>query len=175
MRRKKREEFECTDEAFDQIVFVCFGNINRSPFAAEALRTRVSGPRVLSAGLYEREGRPAGNEAMMAASMLGLNLEHHRSRNVANLNNEATLFVVFERFQAWELKLRFGRGTSVLPLAIFDPRLVSSLDIADPFQQNWDEAKAIFQRIEHLVDLLAQQLTVTGGTCRLSSQRKSGQ
>jgi protein-tyrosine-phosphatase/predicted ATP-grasp superfamily ATP-dependent carboligase len=62
------------------ILFLCQGNICRSPFAAAALRARVSQKeRILSAGLLPLPDRPCPELAVQAASRIGIDLGQHRS------------------------------------------------------------------------------------------------
>lgn len=68
--------------ASEQPLFVCYGNINRSPFAAAVARTRRRG-RADSGGLYRESGRSASPEALACARRHGVELGTHRSRTVS--------------------------------------------------------------------------------------------
>lgn len=61
-------------------LFVCFGNICRSPYAERAASAHGIFEEVLSAGFIEREGRLSPDEAQRAAAESGLDLSSHRSR-----------------------------------------------------------------------------------------------
>src|SRR5438128_12633633 len=63
------------------ILFVCHGNICRSPLAAALLRRALSRQEVAvaSAG-FSDPGRPAPAEAVAAASRYGVDLSAHRSQ-----------------------------------------------------------------------------------------------
>ena len=70
-----------------KILFVCDGNICRSPLAAEYLRHRavregLSHLLVDSAGVLGIEGAPAAPLSIEVASNAGLDLTRHRSRGV---------------------------------------------------------------------------------------------
>jgi protein-tyrosine phosphatase len=73
-------------EAFG-VLFVCTGNICRSP-TAEALARRELGRypgvpiQVSSAGSHALEGNPAVSRSMLAASTRGANLERHFAREL---------------------------------------------------------------------------------------------
>jgi len=70
------------------VLFVCSGNICRSPMAAACLRDRAArhGPAGLvvdSAGLLGITGEPASAEAVAVLGEIGIDLAAHRSRGVA--------------------------------------------------------------------------------------------
>ncbi|HKQ59734.1 MAG TPA: hypothetical protein VJS92_00535 [Candidatus Polarisedimenticolaceae bacterium] len=70
-----------------KVLFVCSGNICRSPMAAELLRQRAARAglghvMVESAGTLGIRGAPASAEAGAALGEIGLDLSRHRSRAV---------------------------------------------------------------------------------------------
>ncbi len=70
-----------------RVLFVCSGNICRSPMAAECLRDRAVRGRlshlvVESAGTLGINGHPAAAEAIAALDEIGLDLRGHRSRGL---------------------------------------------------------------------------------------------
>jgi len=69
----------------DSVLFLCWGNICRSPLAERRLRDRLEAAgvgdiSVRSAGLGSVENRPSPPEAVAAAERLGVDLADHRSR-----------------------------------------------------------------------------------------------
>ena len=65
------------------LLFVCHGNVMRSPVAAELFRARAAAHMafdVESAGTWTTDGRLADPRAVVAAGGLGISLESHRSR-----------------------------------------------------------------------------------------------
>lgn len=63
------------------LLFVCLGNICRSPFAEHLAREHLDEDRsLLSAGSYPVPGRRAPAEAIAAARSFGVDLSAHRSR-----------------------------------------------------------------------------------------------
>jgi protein-tyrosine phosphatase len=64
--------------ATDEPLALCFGNINRSPFAA-ALARRRPGSRAGSAGFYPQAGRPSPPSTVAGARARGVELDAHRS------------------------------------------------------------------------------------------------
>jgi len=67
----------------ENVLFVCVGNICRSPMAEALLRARLGTQgRVESAGLNALEGHPADPMAQQLMSERGLDLSAHRARQL---------------------------------------------------------------------------------------------
>jgi protein-tyrosine-phosphatase/predicted ATP-grasp superfamily ATP-dependent carboligase len=62
------------------ILFLCKGNICRSPFAEAKARAKWPGKAITSAGTYPKSDRSSPPEAIEAARALGIDLDRHRSR-----------------------------------------------------------------------------------------------
>jgi protein-tyrosine-phosphatase len=82
-----------------KVLFVCDGNICRSPMAAEYLRHRavregLSHLLVDSAGLLGIEGAPAAPLSVEVVRDAGLDLTRHRSRGVAMMDMRTADLVV---------------------------------------------------------------------------------
>ena len=80
--------------ATDTPLILCFGNINRSPFAAALARARP-GSRASSAGFYPETGRPSPGRTVAVAKRYGVDLSEHRSAVVssAQLSDAKAIFV----------------------------------------------------------------------------------
>jgi glycine hydroxymethyltransferase len=80
------------------ILFVCTGNVCRSPIAEYIFRHRLGGRTGVtanSAGIFAGSGAPASPEAVQALAEWGLDLSPHRSRPLSStLAGAATLILV---------------------------------------------------------------------------------
>jgi protein-tyrosine phosphatase len=87
----------------ERLVFVCKGNICRSPFAEQL--ARAAGVRAGSAGLDADPGRPAAPRAVEAARKRGVELSAHRSRALQDIQlGPADIVVAFEPEHAARLR-----------------------------------------------------------------------
>lgn len=137
------------------VLFLCKGNINRSPFA-ELTFAKIVAHRVKSAssGHYPESNRPTPTTARHAALAYGINLSDHRSTIVTpEALHFADLVIVFdgENYRAVTARLPEARGKTHL-LGVLD----GIAEIPDP--DGMDEAACgeIFRRIASLVNRLAE-------------------
>jgi protein-tyrosine phosphatase len=92
------------------ILFVCTGNICRSPLAQGLLESRTRAlalpVAVESCGTYARRGSPATSDAVVAAREFGLDLEGHRARPLTeHLVGRADLVLALSREHLEEVLL----------------------------------------------------------------------
>lgn len=76
----------------ERLVFVCSGNICRSPYAAEVCR--LMGLKVASLALHGRGGSLANSDAIRVADLEGVDLRHHRSINVRDFEFRSNDLVI---------------------------------------------------------------------------------
>jgi protein-tyrosine phosphatase len=122
------------------VLFLCLGNICRSPcFAAaleaEAARRRMShAVRAASAGVAPWcGGRPAHPAMVAAAAPLGIDLTGHRSRRVdAELLMAVDLVVPLDAAVREILRRQFS-GSPVPPLRMPVELGLSAADVPDPY------------------------------------------
>ena len=148
-------------------LFVCQGNIVRSPLAAALFRRRLPAHlqdvQVMSAGAGTyAEGR-SDPRAQAVATRFNVSLDGHKSKWVTpamleaadvvlamDVLNEATLWQRFPRFR-----------DKVLLLAEVDEH-AKSLEIEDPYDKNEEQLRACSEQLSHYVDMLIALLD-TGG------------
>ena len=146
------------------VLFICHGNICRSPYAAAAFARQLArGSRadvsVSSAGFVTPGLQPPGN-ALRIAARRGVDLSTHRSQLVTpGLWAAADLVVVMEPGQRLLLETLFGRnGPRVLVFADLDPEMAPGRAIPDPVGQPEAAFEESYARIDRCTDALIAAL-----------------
>ena len=102
--------------SIDRLVFICKGNICRSPYA-EA-RARSSGIDAVPFGLDAAGGASADTSAARNARLRRLDLSAHRSRRVdGSLLRPTDLVLLFEPQQVTQFRKRLGAAPASVTLA----------------------------------------------------------
>lgn len=136
------------------VLFVCLGNICRSPYAARVLSARVGAAvRVESSG-YLGPGRAPPSEALEVARAFGIDHADHVSRRTTREMLEAADAVfIFDRFNLKNVRDAPGaRLDRVFWLGDFDREWVGKRAIADPWGKPLDQYRAAFERIGRCVE-----------------------
>jgi len=143
-----------------RVVFVCYGNICRSPYAAEFSRKRLTavGVRELiveSAG-FIGPGRPANERGAAIAMNRGVDLSEHRSTLITKARLEkADLILVMSRRQRSKLVEQFGVPEDrVELLGDFDSHDPPHREIIDPYGKPDTDFIAVFEQIERSIEVL---------------------
>ena len=164
-RRARRRLSDRLATGVTEVVFVCHGNICRSPFAERAFLRLSDSARevpVRSSGFYPEPDRSSPPEALAAARRRGVDLEDHRS---AVLDEDAfgrpedggRIVLVMDANQRDRLRSDFGVETSsVFVLGDLDPEPIPHRRITDPWGADPEVFDRVFGRIERCVrDLVA--------------------
>jgi protein-tyrosine-phosphatase len=130
-----------------RVLFVCKGNICRSPFAERLAVARDATRRYESAGYYPKTGRPSPDTALTVAPEFGLELETHRSQIVtAEQMARADLVVIFDEENRRELARAFpGERRKVHYLGALLPD--GEATITDPYGGTPDDFRRCYARI----------------------------
>lgn len=143
----------------ESVLFVCLGNICRSPYAKYRAEMLSNGSpavtRFDSAGFIGPD-RPPPEKALVAASRRGIEHGSHRSKTLtAPLVNEADLVVIFDRGHLKRLRRTPGaRMDHVVRLGDFDPQWSGRRSIGDPWGKPQEEFDRTFERIDRCIEEL---------------------
>jgi protein-tyrosine phosphatase len=145
-------------EQIANILFVCLGNICRSPFA-EVLFTKLSAQanrkdlKADSAGLYALPGNSATVMAQKVASEYGVDLAGHAAKPMTkSLVDWSDLILVMERSHSDELIKDFpaSKGKTLL-MRSFSRFGSKNRAIADPYGLNYEAYRFCYLDIEDAV------------------------
>ncbi len=152
------------------VLFVCLGNICRSPFADRLARKRFhdAGIQCASAGIVAKQSNRCPDDARAVAAEYGVSLSDHQPTLLTpELIEGFDLIVVMEADQVRQLRRRYPQATRrIVLLSLFDPEARGSdrFRIEDPFLRPRSEFLACFRRIDRALQALAPHLvSPTGG------------
>lgn len=139
------------------ILFVCTGNVCRSPMAAvlfEARARRVGDDKhyaVSSAGTWSLEGEPASSHAVTVMQRRGLSLQGHRARTITpEMMREASLVVVMTRYHQDSLSAEFPHSRPKIHL--MSELVGQQYDIGDPYGGTLEEYEICAAGLSALVE-----------------------
>lgn len=151
-----------------KIVFVCTGNICRSPMATGLLKEKLpkrlrSKVRIESAGTMGIEASPASEEAVHVMEENGIDIRDHRSRGVNNhiLENADVIFAMADNHRRY-LESEFPNlRDNIFLLRTFDRdhRKQEPLSVPDPIGGTVETYRKCRDMIEHEIDRILPRLT----------------
>ncbi|PFH19518.1 MULTISPECIES: low molecular weight protein-tyrosine-phosphatase [Burkholderia] len=147
-----------------RVLFVCSGNVCRSPMAAGLFASLLPGVAVTSAGLDAPVGHPAAPEAVAVLRSHGIDLSGHLAVRLSDaMCRAADLILVMTAAQRRELETRhpFARGK------VFLVREFDRVDVFDPV----GESRA---RFDACYALLATGLTDWVAHLGYAGRRRAG-
>ena len=136
----------------DKVMFVCSGNICRSPYAEarfiQMCAEKHPQTRVISSGTLRINGREASAEMIAVAAERGLNLEPHRSKGISKLliDSADVIFVMEEAHRAEVLKIVPNCGHKIVLLG--NCLKTPKYDIEDPIGQSVEVYRAVTEEID---------------------------
>jgi RpiB/LacA/LacB family sugar-phosphate isomerase len=122
------------------ILFVCTGNVCRSPMAEVLMREQLKGRndlRVLSAGLGALDGQTATDVAVAVMSEIGLDISHFVSQSLdSNLIEEADYIFTMTRQQQEAIATFYpAAAEKIFVVREFEEGEIIGRDIPDPIGQ----------------------------------------
>ena len=164
-RRRAAAESQLNDVKPRNVLFVCHGNICRSPFAA-AIFARLA-PRALSQSVrvasvgFVGPGRTPPSKALTAGAKYGVDISAHYSALATRESLAAAdLVVVMSEEQARSVRIRMvDDSTRVLVLGDLDPNPIERRTILDPWGGPDAAFDASYDRIDRCVRELVRILS----------------
>ena len=146
-------------------LFVCFGNLMRSPMAEAFFRKAVGdaglrGIRCASAGLHAIAGNEAHPWALTASQEIGLPLTNHRAQPVtADLVTQADAIFAMDFQNKAELLARFPEFESkILMLSAYANGPFRYREIPDPYFGDIDATRRCYGVLQACIGNLMEEL-----------------
>src|SRR5437870_13862411 len=148
------------------VLFVCTGNICRSPLAASllerALKERGLEVAVTSAGTGAWDGAPASEGAYLVGLERGLDLSGHRARLLTReIVEQAGLILTMARHHRARVDELGGEGR-VFVLGEYAGREGEDAEVSDPFGGDLEVYRDTVAELEALVDATVERLVKEG-------------
>ncbi|MBL0713785.1 MAG: low molecular weight protein arginine phosphatase [Desulfosarcina sp.] len=153
-----------------EILFVCTGNICRSPMAEGLLRhmlarRSLSGVQIRSAGIHALDGRPAEPHAVEAARELGADITGHTARSLdREMVERADMILVMERGQAELIARVLPRATQKEKLRLLAAGSAESgsPEVDDPYGMSLDAYRTCAHVIRRCLTAVLEQIEDMG-------------
>jgi protein-tyrosine phosphatase len=150
-QRRVSERLEASEAT--NLLFLCLGNVCRSPYAERIATIKGSGALAVESAGFIKPGRPPPDSALDAARARKIHHGDHRSRVVtADMLARADAIFLFDRYNVQRLRGETGvLWSRVYWLGDFDPRWTGKRAIIDPWGRSLEEFDETFARIERCV------------------------
>jgi protein-tyrosine-phosphatase len=146
-----------------RVLFVCTGNICRSPLAQVLLQRALAERSVVdvevsSAGTGAWDGAPASEGAYLVALERGLDLSQHRARLLTRelVETSDLVFTMARHHRARVQEL--GGDEQVFVLGEYAGRAGEDAEVGDPFGGDLDVYRDTFAELDALIATVADRL-----------------
>jgi protein-tyrosine-phosphatase len=141
-----------------KILFVCYGNICRSPLAAALAQHNLAHIEIESAGFHETIGRSCPEKMLRIAGSLGLDLSQNRSARVSReqlLGADLVIAMDLENIQRIKAECPEALSHTILMGLFAKP---PTINIADPYLADESTTSKVCGQIRSGVEGLARSL-----------------
>lgn len=140
------------------ILFLCYGNICRSPLAELIAHDSLRGYNVGSAGFHETVDRQSPDHMKRAALKLNVDMNSHHSRSVTKQDGDrADLILVMDWKNYVQLTRTFPEAKAKATfLGLFGS--ISRIEIDDPYELAGEGVDQIVEQIKRSTDGLRDAL-----------------
>jgi protein-tyrosine-phosphatase/glutathione synthase/RimK-type ligase-like ATP-grasp enzyme len=155
-------------ESIHSVLFVCYGNLMRSPMAEVMLKRFLADAGiddivVESAGVHAVPGREAHTMALAVSRELGIPLDVHRSQPITpGLISRADLILAMDLQNLAELEILYPEARQkifLLSTFVSDPE--RNREIPDPYQGNIETTRRCFSVLRFYVQNLASRINAS--------------
>ena len=164
--RLRRDESRRVPAHASNLVFVCYGNIMRSPMC-EALFRRSTGDShesvsVLSAGLNAVAGKAADPRAVKVAEEFGIFLGKHRAQELSDeMVEQADVIFAMDYENEAQLLARYPQASpKVFMLGSYAENSGRQIEIPDPYRGDEAEVRDCYRMLEGCVRNLSREVMV---------------
>jgi protein-tyrosine phosphatase len=165
--RRRGKEWRNTAAGIRSVLFVCSGNVIRSPMAAALLRQSLPYQNrakisATSAGLHALPGGSADPRALIVAREFGVSLDNHVTQPLTtDLIGRAELILVMDYRTVAELLARYPEAKHRVFLAgdFAEEGPAKQIELPDPYSGDRADIRRCYQTLQtwthHLASLLA--------------------
>lgn len=144
----------------NKVLFVCVGNICRSPMAEGLFKQALPDRAVFSAGLSAMVGDQADPLSIQLMWEYGIDIRAHRARGLAGwMISETDLIVTMDQDQKRFIEQRYPTAKGKV-VRIGEG---GNYDIPDPYQQGLPVFRQSFNLIAQGIDQLAERIADDSG------------
>lgn len=144
------------------VLFLCFGNICRSPMAERYLRRRLveTGHEeitVLSAGFVEQDGRRSPDSAITVAREHGVDLSEYRAQRVTQeMIEESDVIFVMDMWNYHDVRHEFSDAANRVYFLKPADESGGGFEIRDPHHSGRERFKTVYGTIADAIDELLE-------------------
>lgn len=144
------------------VLFLCFGNICRSPMAERYLRNRLvetghEGVTVRSAGFVEQDGRRSPSPAIAVARKHGVDLSEHCAKRVTQtMVEESNVVFVMDMWNYHDVKHEFPDAVNRVYFLKPANESGGGFEIRDPRNSGVERFETVYGVIADEIDRMAK-------------------